>query len=97
MRQTPAAIAAIFLSCLFTISTQANAQIVFFPQPAVTLSTGYSNFQAAKTGSLFYDHSGPYFDADFAWAPPRTMPFEFGFGVTGSGYWDRRSEVRAGQ
>jgi hypothetical protein len=91
MRQITATFAAAFISAFFLTALAARAQGVFFPEPAVTFSTGYSNLQTQKSQSLFYDHSGAYFDADVAWSPPLRLPLLVGFGVTGSGYWDRKS------
>jgi hypothetical protein len=69
-----------------------RAQVVLFdPVPDVTVTAGYSNLQLQRTNNLFYDHSGAYVDADFAWWLPTVVPLQAGIGVGGSGYSDRRS------
>ena len=60
-----------------------------------TLSGGYSNLQVQHVGSgEFYDHSGPYIDADIGWRVPNPdFPLLIGIGFTGSGYWDSQDVV----
>jgi len=62
----------------------------YYPSYYSTLSGGYSNLQVQHVGSgEFYDHSGPYIDADIGWRVPNPdFPLLIGIGFTGSGYWD---------
>ena len=77
---------------LFLTTFAVKSQVMIFPAPNVTLSAGYSNLDTRnKAGNLFYDHSGAYVEADFAWRVPLVVPVQVGFGATGSEYSDRRS------
>jgi hypothetical protein len=91
MRQSTAFLVVAFLSVFLSTAVAATAQVVVYAEPDITISTGYSNLQTQKANNLFYDHSGPYLDADFAWTLPLVVPVQLGFGATGSGYWDRQS------
>ena len=91
MRRTIEILSSAFYLTLFLTAAPATAQVLVSPFPAVTVSAGYSNLQTERAANLFYDHSGPYVDADFAWRLPLIVPLQAGFGVTGSGYFDRES------
>jgi hypothetical protein len=58
-----------------------------------TLSGGYSNLTVQHAGAgEFYDHNGPYIDADIGWRLPNPdFPLLIGIGFTGSGYWDNQN------
>jgi hypothetical protein len=88
MRQPRVFLGAFFCS-LILMAVTANAQL-FLPAPALTISTGYSNLQMQRANNVFYDHSGPYLDADVAWTLP-VVPLQLGIGATTSGYWARES------
>jgi hypothetical protein len=91
MRHINAVFPVSFFCSLLLTTVAAHAQIAVLEPPAVTISAGYSNLQTERSSNLFYDHSGPYFDADFAWRLPLVVPLQVGFGVTSSGYWERES------
>jgi hypothetical protein len=55
-----------------------------------TLSVGYSHFDMGHANNLFYNHDGAYFDLNAAWRiPDLQVPVLAGFGVSGSGFYDR--------
>ncbi|HSV15274.1 MAG TPA: hypothetical protein VLI90_13525 [Tepidisphaeraceae bacterium] len=57
------------------------------------IAVGYSHIDLDKPGSLFHSKDGPYFDADFAVRLPRlALPLSLGVGITGSGYFDSRTQ-----
>jgi len=69
-----------------------SAQVLLFdPVPDVTVTAGYSYLDTQRANNVFYDHSGAYVDADFAWWLPTVIPLQAGIGVTGSGYSQRES------
>jgi hypothetical protein len=59
-----------------------------------SFSIGYSNIELENNKGLFYDHDGPYFDADFAFnlAKQSSIPLLVGIGVSGSGYFDSQDQ-----
>jgi hypothetical protein len=92
MRPTYFSVLATLLVGVFVLIQDSSAQVVVtVSQPTLTVSTGYSNVEMQKTGNLFYDHSGPYVDADIAWTLRLPVPLQVGIGATGSGYWDREN------
>jgi hypothetical protein len=55
-----------------------------------TLSVGYSHFDMGHATNLFYNHDGGYCDLNAAWRlPDLQVPVLAGFGVSGSGTYDR--------
>lgn len=82
-------VAAVVLGiCLFTAAARGQANYS-------SLSGGYSNLTLQHSGpGDFYDHSGPYIDAEFGWKIPNPdFPLLIGIGFTGSGYWDSQDII----
>ena len=86
---------AVFVGGMFLTAVAASAQVAVLPPADFTLSAGYSYVQTQKASNLFYDHSGSYVDADLAWQLPLAIPLRAGFGLTGSGYFERESVAAA--
>jgi hypothetical protein len=59
--------------------------------PASTISVGYSNLHMGSAGGLFYNRDGGYIDLNAAFRAPGS-PFLAGFGVSGSGYYERMDD-----
>jgi hypothetical protein len=91
IRPSSGSFLAAFLAVFILTGAVATAQVVFVPIPDVTVSAGYSHLDMQRTNNLFYDHSGAYVDADFAWWLPTVVPLQAGIGFTGSGYAERES------
>ncbi len=62
-----------------------------------SVSAGYSNIRFPHARSpAFYDTSGGYIDANFAFSLPKYSSPIIGFGITGSGYFSTRNDVNVG-
>jgi hypothetical protein len=79
------------MRCLaFAIGLLISCSIASAQIAATTLSFGYSHFDMGHANNLFYNHDGGYFDIDAAWRlPALQLPVRAGFGVSGSGTYDR--------
>jgi hypothetical protein len=66
-------------------------------QSEISIAFGYSDveFSHAHNGS-YYDPSGAYFDINAMFPIPGLSTPVFGFGFTGSGYWDSKDTPLAG-
>jgi len=57
------------------------------------ISLGYSNIQMGHANGLFYNRDGGYIDLNAAWRMPQmTVPVLAGFGVSGSGTYQRMDD-----
>jgi hypothetical protein len=75
----------------FVLGVMITCSIASAQYPSSTISVGYSRLSMGHAEGLFYSHDGGYIDLNAAFRAPGT-PFLAGFGVSGSGYYERMDD-----
>src|ERR1700722_14927011 len=75
----------------FAVGLLISCSIASAQYPSSGISAGYSHLTMGRADGLFYNHDGGYVDLNAAFRPPGS-PILAGFGVSGSGFYDRMDD-----